>query len=157
MHRKLWRLCTALTITMMALAAPSMTFAGTQGTGCVESEHVLLWENTIGDTSDGNDTLNQGCGNIRSNADLDATNHTLSGLCKAGVKLQDDWEDCVSSVTVWLTSNTTFCLYENPFFDDAHDVFTISGPRSQYRVNVPSYIMDAASSWKIVNGGWLNC
>ena len=86
--------------------------AGTQGSCLVTDESkVLLWENSVGDTQDGNDKLWL-CGN---DSDLTNNEHTLPGDCKNFPFGSGNWNDCVSSFTAfepdgWVGS---WCFYEH--------------------------------------------
>src|SRR6185295_17004633 len=102
----------ALVITALAAAIlPPVTVLGaTQGASCgTDNEWVNLHENQIGDTSDGDDRLYR-CGT--GDSSLKNVPHTLPGRCKsAGVKIDDEWNACVSAFYAAIPSGRKFCLY----------------------------------------------
>ncbi len=91
------------------VTAPAISAADEGGTCFTDPERVRLYENNIGDTSDGNDTFLM-CGT--GIADLDARDHTSPGLCKSGnFRIGDTWNDCVSSFHAIIPSGRILCLY----------------------------------------------
>jgi hypothetical protein len=84
----------------------------TYGTANTTNNYVYWYENIVGDTSNGNDTLltwPQGP------ISFDAIPHTPSGTCNApGLKVGDDWGNCISSLRVyWRRVDKDLCLYDN--------------------------------------------
>lgn len=83
--------------------------AGTQGVCDLrDGSKVRLWENIIDDTQDGNDSLWL-CGN---DSDLTDNYHSLPGLCLATIS-KTNWNDCVSSYTIYVPSGQALCVYMN--------------------------------------------
>lgn len=111
-HRR--RLGVVVSVAVLLVGSlPALVLAGTQGTTCGSSSDtskVRLWENSIGDTGDNNDS-NWLCS---SDTDLSNNDHTLAGNCKAVGFDSLTWNDCVSSVTVYVPSGQ--CL---DFFRDS--------------------------------------
>jgi len=113
-------------------AMVGIALAGTQGS-CLTTDvtKFRLWENVIGDASDNNDTLWL----CTSDTNLDNNDHTLPGDCKAGVFNSPNWNDCVSSVSVWLPAG--WCA---DFFRDSGQGgnmnMTVQGPVSGTRINL---------------------
>jgi hypothetical protein len=132
---------------LLPIIGTTPAMAGTQGTCQVgDNKKVLFYENTIGDTSDGNDTLWQCAGG---QADMRNVIHTLSGNCKSGVlKLNDNWDDCISSMLPYIPSGVYLCLYMNWSYNKANGYYTYDHADSVKRVNIP--INDGLSSWKFV-------
>lgn len=132
---------------MLFTFAP-MVLAGNQyATGVCQTgdtSHVLAWENIIGDTSDGNDTLVI-CGNI---ADLSKINHTLPGGCKTTFPLTDTWNDCISSITTWTPSTQVICVYNAANYHDLNGVWGHGG--DGVRKNIAA---DSTSSMKWIPSG----
>jgi len=126
-----------LTIIFIALAAP-VVLAGTQTqNGCstdwnTDTTKILAWENIIGDTSDGNDNLKI-C--IDANIDLNDIDHTLAGNCHAPFFGSNTWNDCISSVSIWIPAAPWHaCFYENTGYSLLRHSFT--GPFSGQRFNI---------------------
>jgi hypothetical protein len=122
-------------------------FAGTQGNDCVgDTTKVRLWENAIGDTSDGNDSLWK-CFN---DALLSDDSHLLPGDCKGAFIPSFTWNDCVSSFTVWIPDGQCFVSYRESSYGTAQDI--IAGPRVGVRFNVVGGTNDTMSSLR-----WISC
>lgn len=131
------RLGVAIVLAALALAAlPALAFAGTQGAACRDSgdtSKVRLWENSIGDTGDNNDT-NYIC---NSDNDLSNNDHILPGNCKAVGFDSVTWNDCVSSVSVWLPAGQCIDFFKNA--DGSGNMNnTVQGPANGVRFNLPS-------------------
>lgn len=97
---------------MLVAFLPGEAFAGHQGGYCTPTDttRLIAWENVIGDTSDGNDNIDF-CGNV---TNLDAISHTLPGDCHSvWFPPQGTWNDCISSVTLWVPSGWLWCGYIN--------------------------------------------
>ena len=89
----------------------AVALGATQGS-CLASDttKVLLWENSIGDLSDGNDNLWK-CG---SDSNLGDDPHNPSGNCHSPFFGSATWSDCVSSYTGWSDAGTpTICFYRD--------------------------------------------
>jgi hypothetical protein len=115
----------------------ALVFAATQGS-CLASDttKVLLWENGVGDLSDGNDNLWK-CGN---DANLGDDSHLPSGNCHSPFFGSATWSDCVTSYTGWSNSTTpTICFYRDAnyvgFFDSRLHDGAWFGTRSDLAVN----------------------
>jgi hypothetical protein len=124
----------AVVIAVVALGLnPALVFAGTQGS-CLSSDtsKVLLWENGIGDTGDNNDNLWK-CGNDN-NLDNDA--HSLPGDCKGWLFSSTTWNDCVTSVSVWVPAGWCIGFYKHAGYDGIMALSTIQGPSSGTRINL---------------------
>jgi hypothetical protein len=133
--------------------------AGDQGTSCpTDPERVRFYENNIGDTSDGNDTVIF-CGTGAS--DLNQIEHTLPGLCKSdNLLLGDYWNDCISSLYPIIPSGRVLCLYGSANFQGPGKV-EVDHDASGARFNLaPGYgLNDGLSSWHFLNDGpqFLGC
>lgn len=126
----------AIVLSALAIAAlPALALAGTQGAACrdsSDSSKVRLWENSIGDTEDNNDT-NWLCS---SDTDLSNNDHTLPGNCNAVLFDSLTWNDCVSSVTVYLPAGECIDFFRNA--DGTGNMNnTVQGPASGVRFNLP--------------------
>lgn len=143
----------ALTISMMGIVPTA--YAGDQGTNCsTDPERVRFYENAIGDTSDGNDTvINCGTGNDN----LSTFSHTLSGVCKSAnfrIGDNDSWNDCISSFYPIIPSGRMLCLYGQAF-SGAPSIKIAGGGAQNYRHNLATGfgLDDGISSWKFMNSG----
>ena len=128
------RIAVSLIIAAFTLVwIPALAFAGTQGS-CLSSDtsKLRLWENVINDTQDGNDTYWK-CGN---DTDLNNDSHTLPGDCKGTILSSTTWNDCVSSVSVWVPSGWCVSFYRNAGYDASMPNDTIQGPASGTRINL---------------------
>lgn len=145
------RIVTSAIAALFVLSFVPIVHAGDQGTGCpTDPERVRFYENNIGDTSDGNDTIIF-CGLGAS--DLSLIPHTLAGGCKDGIKFQDDWNDCISSMYPVVPVNRVLCLYGNSNFSGVsvhvlHDD-TINDMRSN--LGSGSGLNDGLSSWHFID------
>ena len=148
MRTKLIRLCTIIALMVSALVVPVTVLAGQQGSCTVQdNEKVLFYENSIGDTSDGDDTLYQ-CGT--GYAALGNLEHTLAGRCKsANIKIDDDWGDCISSIRAFIPSGRAFCGYNLPNYTGSPTI-RINASSSGVRVSAGA-LNDGLDSWKFVN------
>ncbi len=138
---------------LLLVSAPTLVLAGTQGScGSSDSSKVRLWENVEGETIDGDDSYWQ-CTNETNLAVGD--DHTLPGDCNRPFPGSTTWNDCVSSITIWVPKGQTLCLYG----DASHAAFkdAYAGPRSEERHDVGAGWNDALSSFKWVSGGEVNC
>lgn len=132
-----------LTLALVAIAAPAAVLAGTQGTCSPhDTSMVRLWENIIGDTSDNNDSYWK-CGD---DSDLDNDDHTLPGTCKAGILARENWNDCVSSVTVYVATGYKWCFYGNSLY--GNPLGSITHSQNGNRVNLGSGANDGISSFR---------
>jgi hypothetical protein len=130
-------------VAVLGLASlPAIALAGTQGS-CPSSDtsKVRLWENTTTDSSDGNDSLWK-CGNDN---DLSNDTHTLPGDCKSNLANQPNWNDCVSSVSVWVPSGWCVNFYRSAGYDNLMPNSTVQGPSTGVRFNLQ--YNDALSSF----------
>lgn len=106
---------------IIALATANLVFAGTQGSDCVgDTSKVRLWENAVGDTSDGNDSVWL-CGNT---SNLIFINHTLAGTCKGAFVGQSTWNDCVQRATIWVPAGWRLVFYR----DDQYNTWDLCVP-----------------------------
>jgi hypothetical protein len=142
-------LVTVLTSGLLGIAA-TPALAATQGS-CPASDHekVLLWENQAGDTSDGNDNYWK-CG---SDSDLNSGDgHTLPGDCNARVIPATSWNDCATSVSVWVPDNRKLCFYAGANYSSREGPIIV-GPVSGSRVFLPPHagIYDWLSSFRFIN------
>lgn len=131
-------------------ASPAPVFAGTQGS-CSPSDtsKVRLWENASGDTQDGNDSLWL-CG---SDSDLSNNAHTLPGNCRDGLVGKEEWNDCVSSATVYIQSGQRLCFYRAANYGTLlSGNGNIQGPVSGLRYNFSGFDNDSLSSFKFTTG-----
>lgn len=133
----------------IAAPSPALTVGilGTQGSACssTDTSKVLLWENRINDTSDGNDNLWK-CGG---DPTLSDDSHTIAGDCHAGVLNRVTWNDCVDSVTVWVPSGYSICFYGNSNYSNSFGPHK-AGPVSNYRFNLG--VTDGLTSFRFVQG-----
>jgi hypothetical protein len=141
------RLMIALTVIAAfgAFAAPVFVSAGTQN-GCQSGDgtKVRIWENAIGDTSDGDDSLWK-CG---SDSDLSNDDHTLPGNCHVSVVGGGsgfDWNDCASSITVYLTNGQRLCLFEDANYNGQRRGF-VDAQIVRYNLNTSTLHNDSLSS-----------
>ncbi len=118
-----------------------LALAGTQGS-CPTNDttKVLLWENSIGDPSDGDDRYWK----CSSDPDLSNDDHTPPGNCASVLLGSSTWNDCVSSVSVWLPSGYCINFYLNANYE-GNMRNTVQGPVSGTRFNLP--YNDALSSF----------
>lgn len=94
-----------------------LVFAGEQFYGCSEAtwmndtSRFTLYENAIGDSSDGNDAL-LGCNDIYN---LHNVTHAPAGTCNSTRLIFDEnhWGDCVSSYYVRVPAGQVFCVFEH--------------------------------------------
>ena len=88
--------------------APAM--AATQGPNVPDSgcRKGPAWENAAGDTSDGNDNYWK----CTSRSDFNVgDDHSLPGDCTARVIPATSWNDCATSISVWVPSGRKLCVY----------------------------------------------
>lgn len=140
------RIATILAAAILILAAmlPPAVLAGTQGAACSPSDttKVLAWENRVGDTSDGNDAL-WVCSSLSQ-----MPVHTLPGTCHAGLISPNTWNDCISSVSLWLPSGWRACFYPWALYDGFLESWP--GPYHGERVNLAHG--DQVESVKLTSG-----
>jgi hypothetical protein len=138
---------TLVGLLLLPIIGTTSVLAGNQGScSQTDTEKVVFYENRIGDTSDGDDRLWQ-CGTGQ--ADMRNVIHTLSGNCKSGVlKLNDNWDDCISSMFPYIPSNRYLCIYLNWNYNKANGYYTYDHADGGTRVNIP--YNDGLSSWKFV-------
>lgn len=129
------------TLAVMFTFAP-VVLAGTQGScspgGSAGS--VRVWENSTGDSSDGNDSWWAVCNSASGWTDLNVSPiFSLPGHCQ-GAFGNSNWNDCISSYTVWLPGSTwRLCLYGQKDYNTLYPVITNKvGPISGVRYNIPS-------------------
>lgn len=112
----------------------------------VAGAHFCLFENTGG--SGDNLVSNQ------SLSDLGALPHEFTYHCARGsIWLEDDWNDCVSSMRVWLPSTSwRVCVYRNVNYQSL-DYF-LSGYQGGTLINAggSTFDNDAASSVRLTTG-----
>jgi len=113
--RLIYRLLSVpLAIALMFTVQTTIAVAGTQGHCTKDSTVVLLWENSIGDTSDGNDNLYV----CISQSDLTMVAHTLAGDCQGAFAGQPNWNDCVNSYTML---GGGWCFYSDVNYNGLFD------------------------------------
>jgi hypothetical protein len=97
---------------LMPLTATS-AFAATQNAACsADAEKLLMWENlTPADTSGGNDNI-WFCG-VQASV---MPSHTIAGTCQTLLIQRSTWNDCVSSITIWLPAGRKVCVYTDVNF-----------------------------------------
>lgn len=128
--------------------AVQVVTAGTQGSCAgADTSKVLLWENAIGDTVDGNDNYWKCASDSSLNVGDD---HTLPGDCKGFFLPSTSWQDCVSSYTVWVPAGNCLIFYRDTNYSADFAVF--AGSRANQRFNVPSASNDTLSSFR-----WVSC
>lgn len=149
--KKIWSVFIGLLLVAGTLAIPAIVLAGQQGTCPVsDPEKVLFYENAIGDTSDGNDTLYQ-CGTGYAN--LGNLQHTLPGLCKShNIRLDDDWGDCLSSIRPFIPAGRSWCGYNLPNYTGS-PIVRINSGGSGVRVSLGA-LDDGLDSWKFIDSGF---
>jgi hypothetical protein len=131
----------------LMVASTGFVAAGTQGSDCLtDNDKVLLYENGIGDTSDGDDRLWR-CGNT---SNLDAIAHTLPGDCKGFFLSSTTWNDCVSSYRVWVPAGWHLTFYSHANYGTWFHC--LIGPLRGVRFNVPNGWNDTLSSFKWILG-----
>lgn len=133
---------------MMLTFAPAVS-AGTQGS-CTPTTgaSIRFYENKKGDTGDNNDSFWIVCnktliGSQWKIADLAGYSHSLPGDCASLVGGRSTWNDCVSSIKVWLPST----FYEISLYNCAsYNCYSerVDGPWTAYRLDLT--INDALSS-----------
>jgi hypothetical protein len=131
-------------LTLLPSAQPAL--GATQGTVCSGTNKILLWENKIFDTSDGNDKYWK-CQSFDSNLSTLEDTHVLPGDCHSVLLNSGTWNDCVSSFTIWLDSAHVLCLYSNRFWSG--HFLTVKGPRPGWRYNIPSGYGDSLTGYYI--------
>jgi hypothetical protein len=133
----------SLSFVIAFVTMPQVALAAVQGS-CPSNDptKVLLWENAIGDTTDGNDQYWK----CSSDPDLSDDDHTLPGNCKSIGFGSTSWYDCVSSVSVWLPAGYCINFYVHSNYIGSMNN-TVQGPVSGSRSNLPSN--DALSSFII--------
>ena len=153
---RLWHVPSPITIIMalvLSFAAAGFTAAAAaaenvQGS-CDSSDEsrVKLFENSIGDESDGDDRAWQ----CDWKSDLSNKPHTLEGQCADGSFGNGSWNDCISSVKPWTPDGKRFCAYEDADYAGTRGGW---GPaKNGTRENVGSGLNDRISSVKWVDGG----
>jgi hypothetical protein len=140
-----------LCLSIVALM-PAVVLGGTQGANCTgDNERVRLWENAGGDSSDGNDSLWR----CVSTPDLGDINHTLSGDCNRPWPPSSTWNDCVSSITMWVPAGRRLCVYEDADYSTLRQSY--AGPLTAVPFDVGVGWNDRLTSFRFVNGGEVNC
>lgn len=145
----------AASVTTPAPLVETVAPTGEEGGDCpTDPERVRFYENVIGDTTDGNDSI-LFCGS--SWDDLDTREHTLPGGCKAKIALDDDWDDCISSLYAIIPAGRRLCLYSERNYNGIVGGYTIcipnGGSGDGERVNfefIPGHY-DGLSSWRFLN------
>lgn len=77
--------------------------------------------------------------------------HIFSGHCQRAsvIYLADDWNDCISSVRMWINSGQKLCLYYNAWYNSTMAYYY--GPRSGTTINLTGGKNDALSSIRFVS------
>ncbi len=143
-----WRLRVAALFSIaLLLLSVGIVLADTQGSDCVgDTSKVRLWENSIGDTGDGNDNL-WACAQ---DTDLTTPDHLPPGSCKGAFLPGPGWNDCISSFTVWVPAGQCFVSYREAGYGTAQDV--VAGPKVGVRINVLGGTNDTMTSFR-----WISC
>lgn len=158
------KLIAILSVLLLTLALAPIVNAGTQG-GCASkgSGSVQVWENLSWDHQDDDDNWWVWCSPIVPNGglhvdDLGQVAHTLPGNCKSVHVHNDNWNDCISSVVVFLPSSLwVVCFYQEA--NEGGQAAHYSGPRSWSRIDLPyslptgGFIGDEVSSIRLDNDG----
>lgn len=157
------RLLVGLSTLVLFLTFVPVVYAGTQGgCGIKNAGSLQAWENISTDHGDGDDNLWIFCspGPIPNGGlvvtDFNVVPHALAGTCQSIHFHADDWNDCISSFTLWLPSSLwVLCAYQDASWGG--QAWHIAGPLMQVRVNIPSGIgiRDEVSSLRMDNDG--NC
>lgn len=122
------------TLAMVLTFAPT-ALAGTQGSSCSgDTTQVLLWENSIGDTSDNNDNYWKCSNDSNLNSGDD---HTLPGDCHATPFNNGNWNDCVSSFTAYIPSGWYLCFYGNSDYNKLYPYRAYSSAYNGIRTAAP--------------------
>lgn len=130
--------CMLAAALVVAMAMPGVVFAGTQDSCfAVDTTKVRLWENAKGDTSDGDDSYWV----CSADNDLSNNSHTLPGSCNVPPIGSATWNNCVSSVTVFVPSGQILCLYQNAGLSSL--MISYTGPISSLRTNVASDVLSS--------------
>lgn len=149
MKRRLFNLFTALAVSATMLAAFAVPFvsAATQGQCNVgDTSKIRLWENSINDGLDGNDTLWL-CGTSYPN--LANISHTVAGNCNSGILGGGfDWNDCTDGATPFVPDGYYWCLYGSANYVDLRVVYTQDTPATH--VNFPTGSKNVMSSLRLV-------
>lgn len=146
----------ALAVLLVWSATP-VVLAGTQGS-CTPSGNVSLrlWENAIGDTSDGNDTLWLFCNHTApiGHHNLNQITHTLPGDCQGpgGIGMTT-WNDCVNSYTIWGMGSSLWRICWYTVKDYSGNSSFTSGPLTDGSRHDFPYFQDQISSIKVTNDG----
>jgi hypothetical protein len=148
--KRIRRIVTMMVATLTVLTFAPIVYAGTQGSCPGDTMYVRFYENAIGDTSDGDDRLYQ-CGSDEYNF-ADGPAHTLPGVCKGAIFVEDEWNDCISSVWVNFADNTwVLCLYGGAFWNNGTGVYRISTEQVRYNLAGTGVGADGLSSWRFRN------
>lgn len=133
-------LLAAITACGLVPVVAQVTFADTQGSSCSsDPSRVRLWENAIGATGDGNDSLWQ-CTN---QTDLGMVAHSIPTDCSGG---GSTWDNCVSSITFWVEDGYKVCLYAGANYTNPVDYR--NGPIDGDRFDVGLGWNDALTSFR---------
>ena len=136
---------------LLLFALASVVAAGSQGGTCFsfDTSEVRLYENAIGDTSDGNDVLTK----CDVDTNLHNTSHTLTGNCNNGNFGTGTWNDCVSSFNAEIPAHQRFCAYWGSGYTGAV-IAQVVNPNSvsqwSGRLNFAPLNRDALSSFRWV-------
>jgi hypothetical protein len=126
--------------------------AATQGScPANDTSKVRLWENSIGDTSDGDDNLWK----CDSDADLGNDSHLPAGNCHSPFFGSATWSDCVSSYTLWTPTAVWMCFYRDANYVGIFDARQNSGAQAGTRFDLP--VNDVLTSIKFGAVGQSNC
>lgn len=119
---------------MLVLAAlPGLALAGTQGScQAGDTSKVRLYENSSSDNSDNDDSMWK-CGNDNN---LDSDPHTLPGNCNGAIFDATTWNDCVTSVAVWVPTGWCINFYMDAGYDALMPNSTVEGPASGTRITL---------------------
>ncbi len=103
---------------ILFVANVPMAFAAVQGT-CLSTDttKIRLYENGVGDFSDGNDQLWK----CASDADLTNDPHQPAGNCHAPGIGGSNWNDCISSYVSFVDPGTAWCFYRHANYDTWFD------------------------------------
>lgn len=109
------RLIVILSVIVLMLTFVPVVSAGTQGSCSPASNKSSLrvWENVVGDTGDGNDSIWLWCNRTApvGASDLSQWAHTLPGGCHSRHPFHGaNWNDCIDSYSVYGLGSYLWCL-----------------------------------------------
>lgn len=130
--KRLFTLFASLALLVSSLMLAPIADAGTQF-GCVSGDttKALLYENVIGDHSDGDDALWL----CLSQPNLSNVDHELPGNCNQTPFGVGTWNDCVDSIRAYTPSQYAWCFYKGSNYTDIV-LLHITSANSGVRFNI---------------------